>query len=105
MVAEPSYVTLAPGVPKARHFTNHALGTARLPDPLLGIDKPVMRLTFIVDEEDGRPVAKTYSITSSEHRAYFERFLGEKAYANYTWTITRRGDGFRTKYSVTQIPR
>lgn len=100
-----NYVVLEPGVPKALHFTDHAVSTAVLLDPLLGIEKPVRRLTFVVDEEDGRPVAKTYSITSSDHQAYFQDLLAEKRYGGYTFFITKRGDGFRTKYSVIQLPR
>ena len=104
MVLE-NYVTFEEGRPKRLHFTSHAVSDRRLRDPLTGLEKSMTVLAMQVDEEDGLPVAKLLSITSEGLAAQIQGYLSGEQYRAYDYTITRRGAGFGTRYSVTAIPR
>ena len=95
-----NFVTLEEGRGRRLHFTDHQLVTGEMPDPLLGIAKMVTRLVFVVDEEDGAPVAKTLSIPSSKLASQFTPYLADKSYRRFVYTVTRRGAGFLTDYQV-----
>jgi hypothetical protein len=98
-------VQLREGVPKRLHFTDHAIADVEIQDPLLQRPKMVTRLTFTVDEEDGSPVAKTFSVLSERLAGDLGPYLPERAYRSLEFVITRRGTGFATSYTVLRIPR
>ena len=100
-----NYVTLPEGVPVRLHFTDHAVGDRQVMDPLLGFEKRISVLTLVVDEQDGRAVAKTLSVTSQNLAAQLSAYLTERVYRGYDYTITRRGAGFNTKFTVMAAPR
>lgn len=103
MVLE-NYVKLTPGVPKRLHFTDHALVTKTLTDPLLGRSKEVRSLEFLVDSEDGVKVDKSFSVVSEKLAATLEPWLGGKRYLAYEFVITKRGESFVTSYTVDVTP-
>ena len=104
MVLE-NYVVLPEGRPVRLHFTEHGMVDRDIPDPLLGFPKRVTTLVFLVDEEDGRPVAKSLDITAEGLAAQLAGYLVDQQYRRYDIIITRRGSGFGTKYTVVASPR
>lgn len=100
-----SFVKLVEGVPKDLHFADHAVVTRPLKDPLTGFIRDKEMLTFLVDEEDGQPVRKSYDITSNDHRAEFEPLLEARVYRHFTFRITLRGRSFARSYTVMRLPR
>lgn len=100
-----NYVTFVEGTPTRLHFTDHALQDRDIPDPLLGFSKRISTLVLVVDEQDGRPVAKTLSVTAQSLAAQLSGYLADRLYRGYDFVVVRRGAGFSTRYSVTAIPR
>jgi hypothetical protein len=98
-------VQLQPGQPKELHFTDHAFGPVVMPDPIVGIERPVETLTFVVDLEDGRPVNKVYYVTADRHARDFGPYLAERTYRDYTWTMTVRGEGLGRIFTTVRLPR
>lgn len=98
-------VQLREGAPKRLHFTDHGIGDVEIQDPVMRVAKMVTRLTFTVDEEDGSPVAKTFSVLSERLAGDLAPYLPERAYRSLEFVITRRGTGFATSYTVLRIPR
>jgi hypothetical protein len=104
MVLE-NFVTFVEGVPLRLHFVDHSLADRVITDPLTGLAKRITTLQMVVDEEDGLPVAKVLSITSENLASQIAGYLPDKAYRAYYFTITRRGSGFSTRYTVAVNPR
>ena len=100
-----NYIKLLDGVPMRLHFTDHAVGDRLVMDPVLEFEKRVTVLTLVVDEEDGRPVTKTLSVTAQNLAAQLSGYLSERIYRGYDFVLTRRGLGFATKYTVMIFPR
>lgn len=100
-----NFVRLAEGQMVELHFTDHAIAPRTIVDPVTQLAKEVTTLTFVVDEEGGRPVAKTYSITSNQHMQDFGPYLEGRRYRDYTWVITARGSGFLRRYVTIRLPR
>jgi len=100
-----NYVELTPEIPLRLHFTDDYRVQRDLPDPLTGKTKRVDSLIFWVDEVNGQPVAKTFSIVSKGLAALLEPYLSDKAYREYDFTITKRGSGFATQFQVDALPR
>ncbi len=100
---ELNYVVLLPGVPKKMHFTDHAEPETIQKDPILGISIPKRKLVFVVDAEDGRPTNKIYSTMRSKEWAFWQPFLGDKSYRDYTWELTLSGQSFAAEVKITAI--
>lgn len=98
-------VRLAPGASKELHFTNHTRGPVDMQDPVTFVVRPVETLTFVVDEEDGRPVNKVYYVTSDRHAQDFGPFLAERKYRDYNWLITAFGEGLLRRWTTVRVPR
>jgi len=88
-----NFVKLLPGTAKRLHFKGHRVLSRQITDPILGA--PVMRqsLVFDVDEEDGRPVSKMYSVVSERHAGEFAGYLPDRAYTRYTFTVIKDAPG------------
>jgi hypothetical protein len=99
-----NYVMLENNVPTRLHFTDHHIESRTITDPVTGEPAKRKVLVFEVDRMDGRAVEAKYSTMSEKHAAQFEPYLGEKSYRNFTFTIVRSGEGFRTSYSITPTP-
>jgi len=100
-----NYVILETGIPTRLHFVDHTIQRRTITDPLTGTPASRNVLVFDVDEMDRKPVSAKYSIMAEKHAAQFGPFLPTKSYRDFTYTITRSGEGFRTSWSVLQEPR
>lgn len=100
-----NYVQLTPGVPKRLHFTDDYRIERTIADKETGKPKPIKSLVFWVDEEDGEPAAKTFSILSQKLASHLEPFLKDKRYTSYDFILTKMGDGFLSDWNIQAIQR
>jgi len=100
-----NYVALSPGIPTRFHFTDDYYIDRRIAtaDPMKS--KRVKSLVFWVDELDGEPAARTFSILSQKLAAQFEPFLPDQKYLQYDFIITETGSGFLKDWIVQPILR
>ncbi len=98
-------VVLSPGVMVELHFTDHRLGPLLMRDPIIGVERDVQTLAFVVDEEGGRPVSKVYYVTSERHASDFRPYLEDRSYTRYTWAIIARGQGLLRTFTTIRLPR
>jgi hypothetical protein len=98
-------VQLQPGVSKELHFQDHQVGPITMQDPISGVVRPVETLLFVVDEEAGLPVNKVYYVTSDRHARDFGPYLNDRSYREYSWLITRRGEGLLATWTTVRLPR
>jgi len=100
-----NYVRLVPGVPTRMHFTDDYYIKRTIADKETGKPKPVESLVFYVDELNGEPVSRTFSILSQKLSAHMEPYLPKKAYGGYDFIITQIGEGFLKDWNVQPIKR
>lgn len=95
-----NYIALKPGIPKRMHFTDHYYIDRQIMEKELGKMKPVRSLTFWVDEEDGQPVARTYSVLSQKLAAQLEPHLKDNRYRDFDVTLTEFGQGYSKDWTI-----
>ena len=97
-------VILTADTPERMHFTDHVIATRDITDPLTG--RPGVRkvLEFNVDKLNGVAVDAKFSTMAEGLYGQFEAFLVGKLYRGYEFIVTRRGSGYRTKYTVDKLP-
>lgn len=95
-----NYIALAPGVPTRLHFTDWYFTVRVIADRESGKTKPIKTVVFWVDELNGQPASRTYSIMSKKLMAHMIPFLPDKEYTCYDFVITQMGDGFYTDWNV-----
>lgn len=100
-----NYIALAPGVPTRMHFTDDYYIEREIADRETGKPKRIRSLVFWVDELEGAPCARTFSVLSQKLQAHFEPFLKNKGYLPYDFIITAIGDGFMKDWNVQPIKR
>jgi hypothetical protein len=100
-----NYIQLVAGVPTRMHFTDDYVITRTILEKESGKDKPITGITFWVDELNGEPAARTFSILSQKLAAHFEPFRKGKEYIKYDFIITQMGDGFMKDWNVQTILR
>ena len=100
-----NYVELLPGKPTKMHFSDKYKITREIEDKALGRLKELDSLTFWVDELDGKPAARTFSIVSKNLASLLEPYLAEGAYKSYDFIITKTGSGYATSFKVEAVPR
>lgn len=100
-----NYVQLVPGRPTRMHFTDDYWVERTIADKETGKPKPIRSLVFWVDELDGEPVARNFSILSQKLAAHMTPFLPNKEYTRYDFIITQIGDGFLKDWNVQPILR
>ena len=100
-----NWVKLEPGVPKTLHFADHAVVERVITDPILKRPKKVVSLVFLVDEEDGRPVEKSFSVVSERLMKEFEAYLPGKRYRYYVFTLLKPEHPFAPPRIVSVRPR
>lgn len=101
-----NYIYLVPGIPKRMHFTDWYDPVGReIYDKELGRPKRVMTSIFYVDEEDGEPVSKTFSILSQKLKAHFLPYTTDNEYRDYDFIITEYGEGFYKDWNVQVVKR
>ena len=97
-------VMLVADVPERMHFTQHVITDRDITDPLTG--KPATRkiLEFDVDRLNGAAVNAKWSTMAESLYVQLEAYLPNQVYKQYEFIITKRGTGYRTKYTVDKIP-
>ena len=100
-----NYVRLIPGVPARMHFTDDYKVERTIADKETGKPKPIKSLVFWVDELNGEPDSRTFSILSQKLAAHIEPFLPDKEYTSYDFIITQMGDGFLKDWNVQMVRR
>jgi len=100
-----NYVRLEPGIPTRLHFTDDYIVDRQIADKETGKPKRIKSLVFWVDELNGEPVARTFSILSQKLAAHLEPFLPDKRYSGYDFIITEMGDGFYKDWNVQPVKR
>ncbi|MBU1307870.1 MAG: hypothetical protein KKF33_20390 [Alphaproteobacteria bacterium] len=100
-----NYVALIPGVPTRMHFTDDYYVDREIPDRESGKAKRVKSLVFWVDELNGEPAARTFSVLSQKLSETLEPFRKDKRYTRYDIIITQMGDGFLKDWNVQAILR
>lgn len=100
-----NYIALEKDVPTRLHFTDAYYVKREIWDARLSGYKWVESLVFFVDELNGEPTAKTFSVLSSALSTILTGYLPDHAYINFDFVITKHGEGFSTRYEVEPIPK
>lgn len=100
-----NYVRLVPGVPTRLHFTDDYKVERTIADTETGKPKTIKSLVFWVDEVNGQPDARTFSLLSQKLSAHLEPYLKDKSYLRYDFIITQMGEGFMKDWNVQPILR
>jgi len=95
---------LKPGIPVTLHFTEHAVVSRQIEDPIRHVLVTRESLLFYVDEVDGTKVDRVYSILSQKHAAEFAGYLPGRKYVGYRFTIIKDAPGFVPPRIVTVKP-
>jgi hypothetical protein len=100
-----NYVALEPGTPRRLHFTDDYVIDRDISDPDTKKTKRIKTLVFQVDELDGQPASKTFSVVSQKLAQTFEPYLKDHAYRGWDFVITKDGSGFTARFKVDARPR
>ena len=97
-------VILQAEVPERMHWTEHVIVDRDTTDPNTG--RPTTRkiLEFTVDRLNGVSVNAKFSTMAETLYAQLEPYLPNSVYRGYEFIVTKRGSGYRTKYTVDKIP-
>ncbi|MBA7559929.1 hypothetical protein ES708_01547 [subsurface metagenome] len=100
-----NYVALVPGVPTRMHFTDDYIVDREIADRESGKPKRIKGLVLYVDELNGEPASRTFSILSQKLAAHMTPLLPDKEYTKYDFIITQMGEGFLKDWNVQVIRR
>jgi len=100
-----NYVALEKDVPTRMHFTDHYYVDREVWAKDLNKYKLIRSLVFWVDELNGEPAAKTFSVLSETLSNLLRPYLPNHTYVEHDFLITKQGEGFATKYQVQAIPK
>jgi len=100
-----NYIALEKDVPTRLHFTDHYTVTREIWDDKLGRLKEITSLVLWCDEQDGEPTARTFSVVSEGLATILRPYLPGHTYIDFTFEITKQGEGFSTRYQVQAIPK
>ncbi len=100
-----NYIRLFPGVPTRMHFTDKYLIDREIADRESGKPKTIKSLVFYVDEVNGEPASRTFSVLSQKLAAHMEPYLPDNEYRGYDFLITQMGEGFLKDWNVQVIKR
>ena len=92
MVVE-NWVVLKPGVPVTLHFRAHKIVDRVITNHIFEVARTVKSLMFLVDEEDGRPVDKTFSVVSQKLADEFSGYLEGDRYKAYDFVVVKDAPG------------
>ena len=95
-----NYVALAPGIPLRLHFTDDYLIDRDITDPDTGKTKRIKSLVFEVDQVNGEPASKTFSVLSQQLAASLQPYLKDHAYRGWDFVITKTGAGMVARFKV-----
>jgi hypothetical protein len=99
-----NFVVLEPGVPVEMHFSDHSIVRRFITDPVRNVGVTRESLMFYVDEVDGSPADKVYSVLSQKLAGDFAGYLGDKSYRRYRFTLIKDAAGFVPPRIVTVRP-
>ena len=102
-----NYVKLVPEKPKILRFKKDSLRIEErvITDPILKKPKKVVSLVFLVDEEDGRPVEKSFSVLSERLMNELAPYLEGKRYRYYNFTFLKPEHPFAPPRLLSVTPR
>ena len=89
-----NWVKLPVGKVVCMRFREYRVTDRQITDPLFNVPRTVKSLVFLVDQVDGKPVDKTYSVVSEKLAQEFEPYLEDGSYKNYVWCLVKDGVGF-----------
>jgi len=92
-VVPENWVILKPGVPKTLHFAAYKLVSRVITDPVFGVSKSVSSLMFLVDEEDGAKVSKSFSVVSQKLGEELRGYLEGDRFKAYRFTFIKDAPG------------
>jgi len=84
-----SWIQLRPGVPQKLHFVSHAHVSKLIRDPILGVDKTVPSIVFLVDFQNGKRVEKNFSVVSQRLAAELSPYLVGRKYEDLLLTVVK----------------
>jgi len=87
------------------HFTDAYWIDREIADRETGKPKTIKSLVFYVDEADGVPVSRNFSILSEKLAAHMTPYLPDNEYRGYDFLITQMGEGFLKDWNVQVIKR
>lgn len=100
-----NWVGLTAGVPCRFHFTDHYYMEREIMDKELGRPRTIASHVFYVNEVDGEPASRTFSILSQKLWAHLEPYIKDNVYRGYDFIITEMGSGFYKDWNVQVIKR
>jgi len=100
-----NYFALTPGLPARLHFTDEYWVDRQIADRESGKPKWVKSHVFWIDEINGEPAARTFSVLSEKLDAHLKPFLADKKYTLYDFIITEMGTGFLKDWNFQPILR
>ncbi len=99
-----NYVIFDENVPERMHFSAHEKKVKDITDSQTGRARPVNAVDFTIDRLNGAPVQSTLSVIQENLFGQLEAYLPDRKYLQYEFTITKRGTGYRTRWTVEAIP-
>ena len=105
MAAVENFVVLKPGIPVKMHWKAHKFVDRQIMDPTFEVPRTGRSLLFLVDEEDGRAVDKTYSVMSTKLAGELSGYLEGNRYLGYNFTIVKDAPGMVPPRIVEVTPR
>ena len=100
-----NYIVLEQSVPKRLHAVSHRYEDREITDPDTKQSKVIRVLVFRVDEEDGRPISKEYSVTSEKLAQQLSPMLPNNAYSEWTMEVTKVGKGRQAEFPLRWLTR
>lgn len=89
-----NWVKLPIGKVVCMHFREYRVLPRQITDPIFEVPRTVESLVFLVDQVDGKPVDKTFSVVSEKLAQEFEPYLEDESYRNYVWCLVKDAAGF-----------
>lgn len=100
-----NYIALVTGVPTLMHFTDDYEVTRTIIEKESGKPKKLTTFVFYVDELNGEPCAKTFSILSQKLLNQFQPYLKDKEYTKYDFILCESGAGFYKDWEFRAIKK
>lgn len=100
-----NWVGLIPGIPRRLHFTDYYYVNREIMDHELGRPKKVWSHVFWVDEVDGEPDSRSFSILSDKLWAHLQEYVERDDFRDYDFLLTEFGQGFYKDWNVQVIRR
>ena len=89
-----NWVKLPVGKVVCMRFTDYRVATRQITDPYFGTPRMVEGLVFRVNMVDGKPVDKSYSVTSEKLADELKPYLEDGSFRDYEWCLVKDAAGF-----------